>query len=196
MCDAVLPRLKRGCVTYRGAWGTSAENRAFDHYYGTLRGVRGFNDRAAPPLPNGRPVWYQPAGPPPNKTKELCGCEPCHIEWTAAGEQAKGLVLGMQCPTLAFLLEGAQPPTIIKNGMQCIDLINRLRNTTLQHVHLDKYFSAGSTCPPGTVVDGLPSGFPDVAADDADGAGTDDDHYILPFNLQFDKTSAQCMAGA
>lgn len=36
------------------------ENRAFDHYYGTLRGVRGFNDRAAPPLPTGRPVFYQP----------------------------------------------------------------------------------------------------------------------------------------
>ena len=24
------------------------ENRAFDHYYGSMRGVRGFNDRAAP----------------------------------------------------------------------------------------------------------------------------------------------------
>ena len=36
------------------------ENRAFDHYFGTLPYVRGFGDHAAPPLPNGRPVWYQP----------------------------------------------------------------------------------------------------------------------------------------
>ncbi|MFM0210228.1 phospholipase C, phosphocholine-specific [Paraburkholderia sediminicola] len=36
------------------------ENRSFDHYYGTLRGVRGFNDRMAITLPNGAPVWKQP----------------------------------------------------------------------------------------------------------------------------------------
>ncbi|WP_179704631.1 phosphocholine-specific phospholipase C [Paraburkholderia bryophila] len=36
------------------------ENRAFDHYYGTLRGVRGFNDRMAITLPSGKPVWMQP----------------------------------------------------------------------------------------------------------------------------------------
>ena len=33
---------------------------AFVCFVGTLRGVRGFNDPAAPPLPNGKPVWYQP----------------------------------------------------------------------------------------------------------------------------------------
>lgn len=36
------------------------ENRAYDHYYGSLHGVRGFNDRAAPLLPNGRSPFYQP----------------------------------------------------------------------------------------------------------------------------------------
>lgn len=36
------------------------ENRPFDHYYGTLRGVRGFEDRAAPNLPSGLPPFYQP----------------------------------------------------------------------------------------------------------------------------------------
>lgn len=36
------------------------ENRAFDHYFGTLRGVRGFNDRAVVPLRSGLPVFYQP----------------------------------------------------------------------------------------------------------------------------------------
>jgi len=36
------------------------ENRSFDHYFGTLRGVRGFGDTRAINLPNGKPVWHQP----------------------------------------------------------------------------------------------------------------------------------------
>src|SRR5215471_12721110 len=36
------------------------ENRSFDHYFGTLRGVRGFSDPRAITLPNGKPVWFQP----------------------------------------------------------------------------------------------------------------------------------------
>jgi phospholipase C len=38
------------------------ENRSFDHYFGTLRGVRGFGDPHPVSLPNGKPVWYQPDG--------------------------------------------------------------------------------------------------------------------------------------
>ncbi|MFJ5231426.1 phosphocholine-specific phospholipase C [Kitasatospora sp. NPDC088391] len=37
------------------------ENRSFDHYFGTLRGVRGFADPRPPQLPDGRPNWHQPA---------------------------------------------------------------------------------------------------------------------------------------
>ncbi|MBD0741457.1 phosphocholine-specific phospholipase C [Streptomyces sp. CBMA152] len=36
------------------------ENRAFDHYYGTMQGVRGFGDRNAIKLPSGRSAYYQP----------------------------------------------------------------------------------------------------------------------------------------
>jgi phospholipase C len=42
------------------------ENRSFDHYFGTLRGVRGFGDRHPLPLASGKPVWYQSDG-----TKEI-----------------------------------------------------------------------------------------------------------------------------
>ncbi len=35
------------------------ENRSFDHAYGSLQGVRGFNDPRAIDLPDGRPVWLQ-----------------------------------------------------------------------------------------------------------------------------------------
>ena len=38
------------------------ENRSFDHYFGTMRGVRGFADPRAVTLASGRPVWYQPHG--------------------------------------------------------------------------------------------------------------------------------------
>jgi len=38
------------------------ENRSFDHYFGTLAGVRGFGDRAVVPLESGKSVWYQSDG--------------------------------------------------------------------------------------------------------------------------------------
>ena len=38
------------------------ENRSFDHYFGTLNGVRGFADPRAVKLPSGDPVWAQPDG--------------------------------------------------------------------------------------------------------------------------------------
>lgn len=41
------------------------ENRSFDHCFGSLRGVRGFNDPRAITLPGGNPVWLQE-----NATKE------------------------------------------------------------------------------------------------------------------------------
>ena len=42
------------------------ENRSFDHYFGTLSGVRGFGDRLPIPVPDApgmvnRTVWYQPS---------------------------------------------------------------------------------------------------------------------------------------
>ena len=38
------------------------ENRSFDHYFGTMRGVRGFGDRHTVPLPGGREMWDQSNG--------------------------------------------------------------------------------------------------------------------------------------
>ena len=37
------------------------ENRAYDHYYGMLNGVRGFNDRSQTVLPSGLPSLFQPS---------------------------------------------------------------------------------------------------------------------------------------
>ncbi|MBT2188787.1 phosphocholine-specific phospholipase C [Sphingobium nicotianae] len=38
------------------------ENRSFDHYFGTMKGVRGFGDPHTVPLPGGRSVWEQSNG--------------------------------------------------------------------------------------------------------------------------------------
>src|SRR5262245_60297018 len=38
------------------------ENRSFDHYFGTLRGVRGFGDPRPTTLPSGKAVWHQSDG--------------------------------------------------------------------------------------------------------------------------------------
>ena len=38
------------------------ENRSFDHYFGSMRGVRGFGDKHPARLPSGRSVWHQPDG--------------------------------------------------------------------------------------------------------------------------------------
>ena len=38
------------------------ENRSLDHYFGAMRGVRGFGDRFPIPLASGKPVWYQSDG--------------------------------------------------------------------------------------------------------------------------------------
>jgi phospholipase C len=47
------------------------ENRSFDHYFGTLRGVRGFADPHPVTLPSGKSVWHQPNG-----TEELLPFRP------------------------------------------------------------------------------------------------------------------------
>jgi len=41
------------------------ENRSFDHYFGTMAGVRGFADPHALVLPNGKSVFHQPDGENP-----------------------------------------------------------------------------------------------------------------------------------
>ena len=47
------------------------ENRSFDHYFGSLRGVRGFGDPHPAPQPSGQPVWNQArrAAVPPDRPR-------------------------------------------------------------------------------------------------------------------------------
>jgi phospholipase C len=70
------------------------ENRSFDHYFGSLSGVRGFGDRAAIQLPGGLPVWRQPAAAPGAAT--------------APGEVTRAQ---HPWPLSSGTFEGPQPPT-------------------------------------------------------------------------------------
>ena len=64
---AQAPRAKRKAATgsikdVRHVVVLMQENRSFDHYFGTLKGVRGFGDRATIALPGGHNVFDQPNG--------------------------------------------------------------------------------------------------------------------------------------
>ncbi len=63
---AALQRALAINPTYGSTWKDAEhvvllmqENRSFDHCFGSLQGVRGFNDPRAIPLPNQLPVWLQ-----------------------------------------------------------------------------------------------------------------------------------------
>ncbi|MEU8998623.1 phosphocholine-specific phospholipase C [Streptomyces caniferus] len=59
--DAARPaRGGNGLADLRHVVVLMQENRSFDHYFGTLRGVRGYADRNAVHLPGGRSVFEQP----------------------------------------------------------------------------------------------------------------------------------------
>jgi phospholipase C len=58
------------------------ENRSFDHYFGTLAGVRGFDDPDALILPGGRSVFHQPD--PENPSGYLL---PFHLDTRASSAQ-------------------------------------------------------------------------------------------------------------
>lgn len=59
------------------------ENRSFDHYFGTMRGVRGFDDPDAVTLPDGRSVFHQPD--PVNPEGYLL---PFHLDTRTTSSQA------------------------------------------------------------------------------------------------------------
>src|ERR1700761_612743 len=42
------------------------ENRSFDHYFGSMAGVRGFGDPRPTPIPSGNYAWYQAEGTNPS----------------------------------------------------------------------------------------------------------------------------------
>jgi len=65
------------------------ENRSFDHYFGSLRGVRGFGDRSTIRLPGGYSVWQQLT--------------------TASGQPVTGTQYPWRLSTGTFC--GAQPPS-------------------------------------------------------------------------------------
>jgi hypothetical protein len=98
------------------------ENRPFDHYYGTLSGVRGFNDRAHPPLKTGKSIWHQPIEhfQPENA---FCGCSACDFKWKEFRGELKDLLTMMPCDHFVNTMEGADPSVPIVDGQSCQDMM-------------------------------------------------------------------------
>ncbi|WP_202799627.1 alkaline phosphatase family protein [Rhodanobacter sp. 115] len=72
------------------------ENRSFDHYFGTLRGVRGFSDPRPLLFPDGRPVWYQPNASITTPKYNACGVPadadyvlPFHVDTSENGDHQR-----------------------------------------------------------------------------------------------------------
>ncbi|WP_036114090.1 MULTISPECIES: phosphocholine-specific phospholipase C [Luteibacter] len=73
------------------------ENRSFDHYFGSLRGVRGFADPRVLELGNGDPVWKQPVGAARTKYwrsrgigDDVAWVYPFHLDTRASGDHHEG----------------------------------------------------------------------------------------------------------
>jgi phospholipase C len=63
------------------------ENRSFDHYFGTMAGVRGFGDRFPVPLAGGRTAWSQAN---PGKTPTMVAPFPLNTQQTFAHMRVEG----------------------------------------------------------------------------------------------------------
>ncbi|HEY0198545.1 MAG TPA: phospholipase C, phosphocholine-specific [Rhodanobacter sp.] len=73
------------------------ENRSFDHYFGSLRGVRGFGDPRPFRFPGGSPVWHQPNATLRTPTFHARGVPddadyvlPFHIDTRRSGDHQEG----------------------------------------------------------------------------------------------------------
>ncbi|QWT21144.1 phospholipase C, phosphocholine-specific [Bacillus sp. NP157] len=73
------------------------ENRSFDHYFGSLRGVRGFNDPRVLELGNGDPVWKQPTTAahtkfwkPRGTGADTAWVYPFHLDTRTSGDHHEG----------------------------------------------------------------------------------------------------------
>jgi phospholipase C len=87
------------------------ENRAFDHYYGYLSGVRGFNDRAATPTRLGGDTFFQPVIPntvPTSGNGTLAG--PYMIPFPVRSTETSGMC--MPAPSMDFFVNMG----VISNG--------------------------------------------------------------------------------
>ena len=73
------------------------ENRSFDHYFGSLRGVRGFADPRVVELANGDPIWRQPVATTHTKywksrgvADDVAWVYPFHLDTHVSGDHHEG----------------------------------------------------------------------------------------------------------
>ena len=177
------------------------ENRAYDHYYGTLRGVRGFADRSAPVLPTNEPIWFQHANQ--SSINRLCGCTGCTIHWSPQGTGVRSLLEGLRCEDFVAIVKGGSPSVLVSEGELCSKMMADLATTTVYSMKVSNFITAPTECPADLKVHGIPknstamdaavSSSPVLTPTPSTNHTKGDADYILPFHLAFNRTSASCM---
>ena len=171
------------------------ENRAFDHYYGTLKGVRGYNDRTSPLLPSGLSPFYQPIKGEVTHSI-LCGCyslkkpdDSCKITFNRAGADLKGIIMSATCPVITDVLKGATPSITIKDGESCGSLLAQVYNARIEGLVVKDYITSAPSCPSDLHV----KTNADANANTSLLKNDPTENYLLPYPLMFNDTSATCM---
>jgi phospholipase C len=171
-----------------------------------MRGVRGFNDRAAPLLPSGLSPFYQPSRPPPPHSI-LCGCvDPakpkasCSVSFTEAGQDLEGILMNADCDDLTSTLKAATPPVPVVLGEACSKFMHALYNTEVENLVVKQFLKQEPACPAGAFVDPFTAAAAAKKAAGGGGGGGEPPlrsdpslNYTLPFPLSFDRSAASCM---
>jgi phospholipase C len=159
------------------------ENRSFDHYFGTLRGVRGFGDPRPLLFPNGKPVWHQPNATVRTPKFNSCGVPPgddyvlpFHIDTSQCGDHQHSTDHGWSSMHLA-LNKGRHDQWVTQK--QDVLTMGYLRREDVAFHHAladafticDSYFSSAAadtainriylwsgTCDPCNVLGRIPNG--------------------------------------
>eukprot|EP00755_Sulcionema_specki_P032494 Sspe_Gene.98844::Locus_72242_Transcript_1_1_Confidence_1.000_Length_661::g.98844::m.98844 len=130
---------------------TLNDGSSLDHMLGKLNGVRGFNERASPPLPSGKSIWYQPEPVLP-----LCGCDcDVHYRFDTDGLSFLPFVLSRTCPQLREYMKVAVPPVPLVQGEKCEDVMPHLLWTSYEGFRLGDLVDKRSTCDPSLEIVGL-----------------------------------------
>eukprot|EP00037_Helgoeca_nana_P022910 m.236138 g.236138 ORF g.236138 m.236138 type:complete len:869 (-) comp26171_c0_seq1:163-2769(-) len=185
------------------------ENRAFDHYYGTMKGVRGFNDRTAPNLPtSGLNPFYQPtsASGSPTGGNGIPTCSMCvKLDYVWCYEDDVCYNHGDPDDTKPFSCTGNSKCAASDcDCKSCDDTACKQKVTNAVSCHGWTCEVDGQYCPPNRPGATLPNG--DCCRNGTWVGGTCDGPpptpgpptvppaaYMLPYHINMSRTSAECM---
>jgi phospholipase C len=164
------------------------ENRAFDHYFGKMKGVRGYNDRSAPLLPNMKSQFYQPL---PNGKQKITQCKGNTCTNMQQGKICSPGLPGAENKTCCYLkweqgnltCPSTPPPAKACEGA-----------TTLQECTIQNQICSAGTKGAGPNGNRCCGGWWNDDADKKCPPPPPHAEYMLPYHVNLSATSGECMA--